>query len=142
MSQRKLKLVTTLTMELGKNMLSYYPVPFINFVFFKSIQISVKNDLGRQLVLTKIWTDLMSPPKFHLNNPPFWNGKLRCQEETPIHDFLTLQVVPCLQKCTPEISSNQVELLENRTSHFLQLKTRSATLGSISLISTPGNFLY
>jgi hypothetical protein len=43
MSQRNLKLVTIMIMELGKNTLSYYSVPFINFVFlFKSIQISVK----------------------------------------------------------------------------------------------------
>lgn len=85
-----------MTMELGKNMLSYYFVPITNFDFlFKSIQIHVKNDLCRQLVLTKIWTDLMSPPESHLNNLPFWNGKLLCQEETPIHDFLTIQVVPC-----------------------------------------------
>lgn len=84
----------------------------------------------------------MSPPESHLNNLPFWNGKLLCQEKMPIHDFLTTQAVPCSQKCMPEISSNQFELLENRTSHFLQLKIRSVRVSSTSLISTLGQFLY
>jgi hypothetical protein len=39
--------------------------------------------------------------------------------------------VPCSQKYMPEVLSNQLELPENQTSHFLQLKIRSVTLSSV-----------
>jgi hypothetical protein len=66
----------------------------------------------------------MSPLESHLNNQPFWYGKLLCQEWKPAQGVLIVQAVPCSRKYTPEVLSNQFELLENQTSHSLQLKIR------------------
>lgn len=70
----------------------------------------------------------MSPLESHLNNQPFWYGKLFCQEWMPAYRVLIEQAAPCSQKYMPEVSSNQFELPENQTPHSLQLKIRSDAL--------------
>lgn len=73
----------------------------------------------------------MPPLESHLNNQPFWYGKLLCQEWKPGQGVLIEQAVPCSQKYMLEVLSNQFELPENRTSHSLQLKIGSVTLHSV-----------